>query len=96
MAPAGLDQLEQLIQRILNLSVGAAFIIVLVMLVVAGIKFLTSGGEQKGVKQGADTVTWALLGILFLALAWLILRLVAAFTNHPELLKFCLDFNGCK
>lgn len=78
--PSGIIQLQELILRIINISVGLSFIVLTVVLVVAGIKFLTSGGE-KGVKSASETITWALLGILFLVLAWLILLLIEAFTG---------------
>lgn len=86
--PAGLIQLEEIVLRIINLSVGLAFIALLVILVYGGIKFLTSGGETKPIQSASGTITWALLGILFLALAWLILRLISVFTGIPELLFF--------
>jgi hypothetical protein len=90
-APAGLDQLQDLIQRTINLSVGGAFIVLTMMLVVAGIKYLTSGGEPKALNSANNTLTWALLGILFLAIGWLLLRLIAAFTG-VEVTQFCLGF----
>src|SRR3972149_4447789 len=89
--PAGATQLEQLVQRIINLSVGGAFIALTVVLVWAGIKYLTSGGDPKSVSSAHSTVTWALLGILFLAIAWLILKLIAAFTG-VDVTKFCISF----
>lgn len=91
--PAGLIQFQELIQRIINLSVGAAFLALTVMLVIAAIKFLTSGGEPKPLQSATQTVTWALLGILFLAIAWLILKLIEAFTG-VQVTKFCLGFPG--
>lgn len=95
--PAGITQLQDLFQRILNLSVGIAFIVIFIMLVVTGIKFLTSGGEAKPLQSASQTLTWALLGILFLAIAWLVLKLIAAFTGI-DILHICLSFpgsNGC-
>lgn len=90
--PAGLPQLQQLFTRIINLSVGASFIVLTIVLFYAGIRFLTSGGDQKSIKAAADTITWGLLGILFLVLAWLILKLIEAFTGVP-VTKFCLGTN---
>ena len=79
--PAGLLQLQQLTQRIINISVGLAFIILTVVLVYAGIKFITSGGDSKSLASAGQTITWALLGVLFLVLAWLILNLIEYFTG---------------
>ncbi|KKS12137.1 hypothetical protein A2617_02630 [Candidatus Daviesbacteria bacterium RIFOXYD1_FULL_41_10] len=90
MVPAaGISELQQLLQRIINLSVGAAFIAVTVVLVVAGIKYLTSGGEPKPLSSAHSAVTWALLGIVFLVIAWLILILIKAMTG-VDVTKFCL------
>lgn len=85
---AGLTQIEEVFRNVIKISVGGAFIALFVVLVWAGIKFLTSGGEPKALESARDAVTWALLGILFLALAWLILKLIAAFTGIPDLTSF--------
>lgn len=81
MDPAGLTQIEQVLSSVISASVGIAFIASLVFLVWAGIKYLTSGGEPKAIASAHQTVTWALLGITFLAIAWLILQLIQAFTG---------------
>lgn len=88
MEPAGLTQIEEMVGRVINLFVGLSFIALVVMLVTAGIKFLTSGGEPKAIQSASQTVTWALLGMLFLVLAWLILQLMAAFTGIDVLKGF--------
>jgi hypothetical protein len=92
--PAGKEQLVQLITRIINLSVEAAFLVLIIMLIYAGIKFLTSGGDPKAIGSASGTITWALLGILFLAIGWLILRLIESFTGVP-VTKFCIGFEAC-
>lgn len=79
--PAGLAELELVFGNIISVVVGLSFIILVVMLVLAGIKYITSSGEPKAVQQAHLTVTWALLGILFLAISWLLLQLIQAFTG---------------
>lgn len=88
MDAAGATQLEELFGRIVNISVAGAFMALVVVLVWAGIKFITSGGDSKALSQASQTITWGLLGILFLALAWLILQLIAAFTGIEALKSF--------
>ena len=88
MDAAGVNQLEELFGRIVNLSVAGAFMALVVVLVWAGIKFITSGGDAKALTQASQTITWGLLGMLFLALAWLILQLIAAFTGIEALKSF--------
>ncbi len=92
--PAGALQLQELIQRIINLSVPIAFMVLTIMLIVTGIKYLTSGGEPKAIQSASASLTWAFLGIVFLAIAWLILLLIEAFTG-AKITQFCLGFD-CK
>ena len=80
-SPAGLAELEQVFSNIISVVVGLAFIVLVVMLVWAGIKYIISSGEPKSVQQAHLTITWALLGILFLAISWLLLQLIQAFTG---------------
>lgn len=89
--PAGVNQLQGMFERIINLSVGLAFIALVIMLTVGGIRYLTSGGEKNQLQAAGQTLTWALLGMIFLVLAWLILKLVEAFTGVP-VTKFCIGF----
>ena len=90
---AGVVQLQELFQRILNLSIAAAFIIIFLLLLSTTVTFMTSAGDPKGIKKASDTITWALLGVLFLALAWLILKLIEVFTG-VKLTEFCIGFPG--
>lgn len=89
--PAGLQQLQELFVRIISLSAGLAFVVVLIMLIVTALKYLVSGGEPKALSAANSSLTWTLLGIVFLILAWLVLKLIEAFTG-VEVTKFCLGF----
>jgi hypothetical protein len=88
---AGIPQLENLFSRILNISVGLAFIALTIMLVWAGIKFITSGGDAKVISSAWSVITWALLGMFFLILAWLIILLIKQFTG-VDVTTFSLQF----
>ena len=97
---AGLIQLEALFKQIVSISVGLAFIALVVVLIWAGIRFLTSGGEPNAIKSASQTVTWGLLGILFLVIAWLVLQLIGVFTGFPvttfDIKKLCIaGILGC-
>lgn len=97
--PAGLTQLEDLFKQVVNVSVYLAFAAVLVVMVVASIKFITSGGEPKAIAAARDAIVWALLGVLFLAIAWLVLQLISAFTGIEILktfnIKILCGAGGC-
>lgn len=89
---AGVVQLQEVFLRIINISVALAFIAVTAVLFWAGIKYLTSGGDPKAIAAAHQAVTWAMLGALFLALAWLILLLIRAFTGVDVIGQFDLKF----
>lgn len=91
---AGVLQIQELLTRFINISVIIAFMALTVWLVWSAIKlFITSGGEPKAIQQAWQSVTWAFLGILFLVLGWLALRLIFAFTG-VDVTTFCFGFPG--
>ncbi len=93
--PAGIKQIQELILRIINLSVGFVFVVLIFVLAVGGIKFLTSGGDQKNVQSARNLMTWAIVGIVFMALAWIILNLIEAFTGvKVTQFNLCVLFPG--
>lgn len=94
MNPPGINELQDLIVRIINLVVGLGFMALVAMLVLAGVKWITSGGEAKSVESARMTLVWALLGMLFLALGWLFLVLIRDFTG-VDVTHFCIKFSGC-
>lgn len=93
VAAAGVLQLQDVVQRVINISVGLAFFFATAYLVWSGIKFITSGGEAKALQDAWRVFSWALLGIVFLVIAWLVLLLIERFTGAP-VTKFCFGFPG--
>ena len=81
--PAGLNEIEGTVGNVLSVVVGLGFIAMLMVLLVAGIKYLTSGGEPKALQAAHYTLSWAVLGLIFMAVAWIILQLIASFTGTP-------------
>lgn len=79
--PSGLDQIEQVFTNVISMVVGLGFTALLILLVWAGIKYLTSGGEPKAIQSAHQTVTWAFLGVIFMAIAWIVLQLIKVFTG---------------
>lgn len=79
--PAGLDQFEQVFSNVISVVVGLGFVALLTLLIWAGIKYLISGGEPKAIQSAHQTITWALLGVVFMAVAWIVLQLIKVFTG---------------
>lgn len=87
----GLPQLQALVERFITVSVALAFLALTVIIIVSGIKILTSGGDAKAVGAARNAITWAVAGIAFMLLAWIIILLIEALTG-AELTQFNLAF----
>lgn len=83
-APADISDLEKLIENIIKLLTPAAAVAFLLMVIVGAYKFITSGGDQKGTAGARTTLTYAFLGILLVAAAVLILRVLGEITSGNE------------
>ncbi len=79
--PAGLTEIEGVVEKVISVVVGLGFIALLVLVLWSGVKFITSGGEPKALQAARQIFTWAVLGIVFMAFAWLILLLIQNFTG---------------
>lgn len=88
---AGLPFLQELIVKFISISAGLAFIALVVMITYGGIRFITSGGDAKGVQEAQKIITTAVIGMVLLVAAWLILKLIEAFTG-AKVTEFCIGF----
>jgi len=76
---------------ILMIITGIAGSLALMFIVIAGIKFVTSGGDPKATEQAKHTLTWAVLGLAALVGSWFILRLIETFTGvNIHLFDICI------
>jgi hypothetical protein len=89
---AGIIQVQQLMTRLINISVTIAFMALTVWLVWGALKFfITSGGDPKALAQAWSSVTWAFMGLFFMVLAWLAMKLIFAVTG-ANVTQYCLGF----
>lgn len=85
MGPAKLSDLTGVIENIISLLAPAAAVAFLIMLIVGGFQFLTSGGDPKAVAGARTTLTYAIIGIILVVASWLILVLIGQITGKPEI-----------
>jgi hypothetical protein len=79
--PATFKDLENLVGNVINVILGFAGITFFVLLVIGGIRFITSGGDPKATEGAKKTLTYALGGFLVILLAFLILVLIYKITG---------------
>lgn len=72
---------EAVFSRILSVIVSLGVLALFIMLVIGGFKYLTSGGDQKKTASAQQTMTYAVLGIVLMTVAFLIFKIIEVFTG---------------
>jgi hypothetical protein len=70
---AGITAIIKVAVQILSLIAGIAAVI---MIIIAGLKFITSGGEASSISSAKTSLIYALVGLVVVALSQLIVRFV--------------------
>ncbi len=70
------NKLNTLIKTIVNLLSVLVGIVAVIMVIVGGFKYITSGGDSNRVSSAKNTIIYALIGLVIVALAQLIVRFV--------------------
>ena len=78
-----LSGLESVFGNVVSAVLALAAIVLFVMLVMGGFQYITSGGDPQKVEQAKKTLTYAILGVVFVALSYLILTFIGTFTGAP-------------
>ena len=86
--PPELKCLEAVFANILMAITGLAGIALFVMLCIGGFRYLTSGGDPKAAESARHTMTYALLGIGLMGVAYVVFLLIGEFTGVEGLLNF--------
>ncbi len=79
--PATFADLEIIFSNILGILFPIAGITLFIMIVIAGFRWMTSAGDPKGMESAKNTLTWAILGLIFLIGAWLVLVFIRQITG---------------
>lgn len=85
---ATLRGLEGIFQNIIGSLLFVAGIILFIMLIFGGVRFITSGGDPKGLESAKKTITYAVIGVILVAMGYLIIVFVSALTGNPNILDF--------
>lgn len=80
---------EAIFSRLLQIILPLAVVALFVMLVIGGFKYLTSGGDQKKTASAQQTMTYAVAGIGLMAIAFLVFKIIEAFTG-VNILEFTI------
>lgn len=73
---AATGTLDTLIKNIVNVLSVIIGILAVIFIIIAGFKFITSGGDSGKVTSARNTVIYAIVGLIIVALAQVIVRFV--------------------
>lgn len=86
---ATLGGVEDVFGSLVGAVLGFAGIALFILLLIGGFKYLTAGGDPKSVEAARKTLTYAIIGLVLIALAYLILRFISILTG-ADVLNFVI------
>lgn len=78
---ATIKGLEAVFNNILSVALLFAGIVLFIMFVIGGFRYLTSGGDPKATEAAKGTLTHAIAGLVVLVLAYIIIQFIEVFTG---------------
>jgi hypothetical protein len=78
------DRVNAIIKLVINIFSLIVGVIAVIMIIIGGLKYITSGGDSGNVSGAKNTILYAIIGLVIVALAQIIVRFVLAkVTNQP-------------
>jgi hypothetical protein len=78
---ASISNLSCLFGKIVTYALGFAGIVLFILLMVGGFKYITSGGDSKAAESAKKTLTYAIIGLVIILVSFLILVLIKTITG---------------
>jgi hypothetical protein len=70
------EGINGLLKKIVNVISAVVGVVAVIMIVVGGFKYITSGGESSNVSGAKNTIIYAIIGLVIVALAQVIVHFV--------------------
>lgn len=84
-APARISDFEALFGRLLYYILAFAAVVVFIMFLLGGFKWLTSAGNPKNVESARNTLTYAIIGLIVILFSYIVLVFINKITGAPVL-----------
>ena len=78
---ATIANLNDVFKNVVSAILFLAGFILFIMLVSGGFKYITSGGDPKAVEEAKKTLTYAIGGVVLIALSYLVIVFIQDFTG---------------
>lgn len=80
----GTEKVNSIIKTVINLFSLIVGVVAVVMIIVGGLKYITSGGDSGNISSAKNTIIFAIIGLVVVALAQFIVRFVLAKVTSPS------------
>ena len=87
---ATIQGLECMIANIFTVFIALLGLAGFVMFLVAGVRWLISGGNSKGMETAKNTMTFAVVGLVVALSAFIVINLIADFTGVNVIRRFVI------
>ena len=81
---ARLTCLPAVFQNILFFALMAAGIVAVIFIIYAGFRYVTSEGDQKRIDSARKTLTWAIIGLIIILMAFFIVNFIGTITGTAD------------
>ena len=81
--PKTFDDLELMFAKVISSLLALAGIVLFVLIVVGGFKYILSGGNPDAAASARRTITYSIIGLVVIASAYLILVIIREITGAP-------------
>lgn len=81
--PLQIADMAILFTRIVYIVIAVTGMMLFIMLIMGGVKFITAGGEPEKLQSARKTLTFAIAGAVIVACAYLIIILIEKITGVP-------------
>jgi Na+/proline symporter len=72
--------LVTVVVRLVNLALGFLPLVAVIFVILGGLQWMTSGGDEEKVGRAKRTISSAIIGIVVVLLAWAIVQFIAKTT----------------
>ena len=70
------EKINNLIRQVINLLSLIVGVVAVIMIIIGGLRYITSGGSDTGVTSAKNTILYAIIGLIIVALAQLMVRFI--------------------
>jgi len=91
--PAQITLVNDLLNNFLTSIIGFAGIVLFVLIIFGGFKYITSGGNPEAAASGRRIITYAIAGLIVIAASYLILVIIKEITG-ANVTEFNIIFNS--